>query len=764
MKHILLAVAGLAASAGFAAPSSAQPVVDGTRDAQYGSPQYVNTTNPTQFGDNAPEGGPCNPVGGGVVIGINNSNVGGVTGGAADPGAAGAVSTGVEIKIPLGTIGNPTGNLRITVFINGGGHDFLSNQVSGGLAGAANLGEPRNVDFSTIAGDQFITLSTLSSVTGASVMDGDLGSDPYGPPLFIQDTPTGFGDANLGTIDFANGSEMDGMYGYIASQGGQNFLYLVMTGNLESNFNKLEVFIDSAPGGQNTLRGDNPNVDFNGLNRMGDDGSGNGLTFDAGFEADYYLTFTGGNSGGSYATFANFAELLTAGGGSGSFIGQGGSGTNTLNAQPECPPTVPHPDVANGSEIDALYAFKDATHLYLFVAGNVETNSNKLELFLDVMPGGQNTLRSDNVDIDFGGLRRMGPSQFIIIDTENPECQIENPCETLPSCCTTMVTNGMTFDEGVAPDYWMSYTNFVNGSNQVEHFINSALLRTNGSPPGFFLEATDYSSYDGGVKADHNPINFDGPLLDVQSMDPDQSLPQLLANYAPRLIANDIYNPVGIPELIVATLDNSNIAGVTELAADGAAAVTTGFEVRIRLDELGWDGVSPIRVVGMLNGAGHASMSNQVLGGLPSGTDNLGESSAVNFQLIEGNQFVELTFGGPVSDCNQNGTPDDQEIAANPALDCFDADAAPVGGFNTRGGPNGIPDACECAADWDRNGTVGSADITSFLASWFNDLTTAQTKADFNCSGSTGSADITAFLSRWFQNLVGQPPFSGCGL
>lgn len=120
-------------------------------------------------------------------------------------------------------------------------------------------------------------------------------------------------------------------------------------------------------------------------------------------------------------------------------------------------------------------------------------------------------------------------------------------------------------------------------------------------------------------------------------------------------------------------------------------------------------------------------------------------------------------FGEGGADCNENGIPDATEIAANPALDCFDQDAAPVGGFNTKGGPNGVLDACECAADWNRDGTVGSSDITAFLASWFNDLSTAQLKADFDCSGVTGSSDITAFLNRWFQNLAGNPPFNGCG-
>ncbi|HEX7010851.1 MAG TPA: PEP-CTERM sorting domain-containing protein, partial [Phycisphaeraceae bacterium] len=42
---------------------------------------------------------------------------------------------------------------------NGGGHDFLSNQVLGGLsAGTGNLGEPRNVNFASQDGDQFFTV------------------------------------------------------------------------------------------------------------------------------------------------------------------------------------------------------------------------------------------------------------------------------------------------------------------------------------------------------------------------------------------------------------------------------------------------------------------------------------------------------------------------------------------------------------------------------------------------------------------------------
>jgi hypothetical protein len=141
----------------------------------------------------------------------------------------------------------------------------------------------------------------------------------YGAPAGIQAVTTGFGNATDGLRGTCNGSEIDAIYGKVDAAGG--YLYLVIAGNLQSNFNKLEVFIDAKPGGQNALRSDNADVDFNGLNRMGPDAVNAlpGLKFDAGFEPDLYFTCTGGNA--PYTLYANFAQLLTAGGGVGAYIG-----------------------------------------------------------------------------------------------------------------------------------------------------------------------------------------------------------------------------------------------------------------------------------------------------------------------------------------------------------------------------------------------------------------------------------------------------------
>ncbi len=164
-----------------------------------------------------------------------------------------------------------------------------------------------------------LTLGFAATAFAQVVVDGALDAE-YGLPNAVQNTQTAFGDSTIGMPDFANGSEIDGGHSLIAD----GYLYIFLPGNLESVFNKIDIFIDARAGGQNTLRADNPDVDFNGLNRMGDDGTGNGLTFDAGFEADMWVSMTCG--GEVFATYGSYAELHTTGAGFGMPVGAGTSG------------------------------------------------------------------------------------------------------------------------------------------------------------------------------------------------------------------------------------------------------------------------------------------------------------------------------------------------------------------------------------------------------------------------------------------------------
>lgn len=149
--------------------------------------------------------------------------------------------------------------------------------------------------------------------------------DDYGCPLVIQAIGTGFGDSSTGQVTVANGNELDGAYGRIVN----GVLYLTFAGNLASDFTKLEVFVETRPGGQNTLTNVNPNVDFDGLNRMGTNGNGAtnntpGLTFDADFAPNYWIGVALG--GAPTALFANYAELYP--GTNGYFLGSTIGDTN----------------------------------------------------------------------------------------------------------------------------------------------------------------------------------------------------------------------------------------------------------------------------------------------------------------------------------------------------------------------------------------------------------------------------------------------------
>jgi hypothetical protein len=132
----------------------------------------------------------------------------------------------------------------------------------------------------------------VSASALAQVVDGSL-DGAYGAARAVQRVDTQFGDANPpGSL---GGSELDA--GYATISGGR--LYMMFTGNHEPNFNKLDVFIDSKAGGENVLSG-TPGYDFNNGGGWISSNMG-GLTFDAGFTADYHLFSRWGSGTGGYA-------------------------------------------------------------------------------------------------------------------------------------------------------------------------------------------------------------------------------------------------------------------------------------------------------------------------------------------------------------------------------------------------------------------------------------------------------------------------------
>ena len=140
---------------------------------------------------------------------------------------------------------------------------------------------------------QYLTLIVTglffcSAAHGQIVIDGTRDAD-YGPAIAVQTVQTEFGNDD----GVAGGSELDAAYATI--EGGN--LNLLLTGNLESNFNKLNIFIDSVDGGQNVI---GPDVDNGGVNPTNDGWAQahNGLIFDTGFEPDFLVISRNGDAFG----------------------------------------------------------------------------------------------------------------------------------------------------------------------------------------------------------------------------------------------------------------------------------------------------------------------------------------------------------------------------------------------------------------------------------------------------------------------------------
>jgi hypothetical protein len=169
-----------------------------------------------------------------------------------------------------------------------------------------------------------VALAVFASTATATSVSGTLGPQ-YGTPLAMQTSQSdvgGLGDPSW-RVDTNGGSQLDAAYGYVSN----GTLYLFFAGSLTfwlqleggiTHWLPLDVFIDCAPGGQQRLLADYPTIEpgVYDLKRMA------GLTFDAGFDADYWLSLGGGPAPFSWPHLqAYFAALPTAGGGGGAFLG-----------------------------------------------------------------------------------------------------------------------------------------------------------------------------------------------------------------------------------------------------------------------------------------------------------------------------------------------------------------------------------------------------------------------------------------------------------
>ena len=251
----------------------------------------------------------------------------------------------------------------------------------------------------------------------------------------------------------------------------------------------------------------------------------------------------------------------------------------------------------NQSEIDAGYARIENGKLYMFIAGNLESNNNKLVFFFDTKAGGQNVMRTDNPDVSFNQLNDK--------------------------------YGGMTHDTGFEPDYLLAVSRDRPGGAEGSIYVDFSELNTDGGGTG---------GYSGRIDVPANQITSG-----TSSGGNNRGVPSFNIGY------NDA-NVAGVG-------GGSNALDPAGIAA--AQAVTTGFEVVIDLPQIA--ALGNFTVVAGINGSSHDYWSNQFLNGLPTpgGTQgNLGGDGtggfngtvgAINFANFypASDQFSSFTYAAP---------------------------------------------------------------------------------------------------------------------
>jgi hypothetical protein len=400
----------------------------------------------------------------------------------------------------------------------------------------------------------------VSQAVAVPTLDGNAsGADGYGAALSVQNTNTQFGNATNGDpVNGGGGSEIDQVFARV--EGGR--LYVMVAGNLEWNFNKLDVFVDSKPGGVNTIDGAAlpTGVDAFCCGGIGTTSGAlqrlNSLQFDAGFNADYFLTFTNGqetvnpsmpDSRGFWAVSAHYADLSN--GVNGAVVSAG------MQLAPRGLPNVMRfpGDYNRGGRVDAAD----------YVVWRNSLN--------------QATARGAGADA----------SGNMIVDAADYN-----------------IWSARFGDGTTLADFPFVPSDLTNGVS--EALIGPALP---GLAQGQLIDRT-YAQTSGGCVGDTGAGCVAGELEFALNVDPAEAGTNA-SNH------RNMSNTIGLQM----AFDNSNAAGVSgngpyeTPTTENAAAVTTGLEFSIPLSQLGTTaGAGPIKLTIFVNGGGHDYIANQFSG------------------------------------------------------------------------------------------------------------------------------------------------------
>ncbi len=289
---------------------------------------------------------------------------------------------------------------------------------------------------------------------------------------------------------------------------------------------------------------------------------------------------------------------------------------------------------SGGSEIDQVFATVAGDRLHVLIAGNLESNYNKLSVFFDSEAGGMNQIDGSN-----------------------------SPASVDPFCCPSagpgdgalQGLDGLTFDSGFTADHFIGFSNGP-----------ESIIATNTSTYSFSAYYGDLTAGPGGRKTD---IGFQRNAFGVEA-GLEQGEPIDMANNAcsgaghvgcspnAHLFAEqrDLLNDIGFRM----AMNNSNTQGVqggSGSATGNPASVTTGIEFSIPLYVLGAP-TDDIRITAFIGNSQYSHLSNQFSGdGVNQG--NLGNPiSSINLATISGQQFVTVSHSSLTGDFNYDGSVD----------------------------------------------------------------------------------------------------------
>jgi hypothetical protein len=556
----------------------------------------------------------------GVVVGFNDNNT------QTQTNNVGTGSLGMELKIPLSLIGNPSGSIKVMADINGSLQGFLSNQFFPGLpGGTGNVGGggtytgggSGDFNFSTTAGE-YITIPAPvdDTISLSSSANPSFSGSNVTFTATVQTNGVTAGNATANMVFYTNGTPVatnavvSGSASYTTTYNlpvGNNTIQAIYTGdvNYPASTNSLTQIV-SGIYHVSLSSSLNPSI------------LGSNVTFTATFQTN---GVTAGNATANMVFYTNgtVAATVAAVGGSASYatnnlpVGNNtiqavyvgdvnypattNSLTQTVLAQIVVGPTningAYDPSFGsalalqtdftgfgnsagpNGNELDAAYGLVTNGNLYLFFTGDLQSGNN-INLFIAGV-GGQSTVNAVNPgNLGMNDLAGLDSSQF-------------------------------------SPGFLAIYGfNFTSGS-----------------------EALTVSQYN---LVNNTAVDTLGNLTET---------------------GNIVTN---------ATVDNSVVVGFnnnnTEVQSDTSGAVpnnvgpgSLGLEMKIPLSLIGNPSGS-VKVLVDINGSLEGYMANQFLPGMPFGTGNFGgggtysddvnaSNSGFNFSSLSGEY---ITVPAPVND------------------------------------------------------------------------------------------------------------------